>query len=418
MIPKIIRIALVALVILVLAMKLPPLYKTTFEQKERTLEYSFSEVLNEFVQTLWDYDTTQMRNVQVGIDMRGKHYKKDELMQIFPIKYARQLMHDGTFPDSIRNTHVTLEMIQESSAFPLFLGVGGGPRSLLWLFESNTDRIRMDIPNDMFRLTETGLEFIETGRNHVKGVNREKSDLFTQSLVNIGLTFPLKNIFGSQSAQKMKEEGYFMIDQKNEFFHMKMVDGQPVCKQVPLPDQIEVIYMNTLDDEKYYGYVYDQNYNIYLLGIGDYFFHQLDIPDYSDYRSTIVMQKSLFFNTYSLYGNVNVKHYVLDKETNQQIASKVVDYPDYTKSKVGQLENYLFPFKIRTTQGGERQIRSDWYDPSCFIWLNLILAFIFVAIKGFKKYFFKDLFSYLDVLIVITTGIYGFIAVLLFPKRS
>ena len=70
------------------------------------------------------------------------------------------------------------------------------------MFESHTDRIKMELPEDMFRLTDDGIEFIETDINRVKGVNKEKSERFTRAMKNEGIQFPIKNIYGLPSTSK------------------------------------------------------------------------------------------------------------------------------------------------------------------------------------------------------------------------
>lgn len=57
MIPKMIRLALVLLAVLVMALEFPKIYKKTFEQRERRTQLVFSEILNDFVTLKYEYDT-------------------------------------------------------------------------------------------------------------------------------------------------------------------------------------------------------------------------------------------------------------------------------------------------------------------------------------------------------------------------
>ena len=417
MIPRIIRIALMSIVILILAIELPPIYRTLFEQKGANKEYKFSEILEEFVEVSYSYDTTRMRNVQTGVDIRGKTYDKDEFISLFPTAYYRQLIHENRFPDSIKGIHVTPEMIEESGSFPLFLGVSNLNRPLLWMFESNTDRIARDIPNDMFRIAKEGIEFINTGKNRIEGVNKEKSKLFTDALDSIGFSFPTVNIYGTQSTQKMYDEGFFIKDSEGDFFHLKMTDGLPVCCKVPIPEGIDIISMNILDSPTNYGYVYDQDYNIYFLTKDNYNLSQLDIHDYKDFKSTIVMQENLFYNIYVLYGKSGSKYYVMDKENNV-VASKEVGISDYRKTQVGQLENYFFPFKITILKSGDKGLSLDWCKFKMFIILNLVLMIIMLGLKIYNRNSLKNIFNIIDLGIIMLTGIYGFVATLIFPQRK
>lgn len=77
MIPKMIRLALVLLAVLVMALEFPKIYKKTFEQRERRTQLVFSEILNDFVTLKYEYDTVQLREIQVGRD-RAREYLRHE----------------------------------------------------------------------------------------------------------------------------------------------------------------------------------------------------------------------------------------------------------------------------------------------------------------------------------------------------
>lgn len=417
MVAKIIRIALVAMAVLVMALSFPKLYKTTFEERDRNPDLVFSEVLNEFVRLNWEYDTATMRDKQVGRDKHGRVYAGKELQWLFPMKNYRQLVYDNEFPDTIRGQHVTTNMIEEAMRFPLFLSTGGQHRPLLWMFESVTDGIKMDLPEDLFRVDEQGIKFVKTSRNSVGGIDSEKSWLFTEAMKTEGFLFPDKNIYGITNTSKSKDDGYFFTDSKDEFYHVKMVNGQPVCHQILLPEGMKIDGMNCQVDDHYYGYVYDQNYNIYLLSNKDYSFFQLPIYDYKDFGTLILMEENLFFYTYRLYGLNKAKYYVMDKE-HHLIAAEQVDFSAYEDSKVGLRENYFFPFKARFTRDGAKHLAIDWYKPEYFGYLNGGLMLVLLGIMLFQRRSFKNPFNYIDLAIVGICGIYGFLGVLIFPNRK
>ena len=164
MIPKMIRLALVLLAVLVMALEFPKIYKKTFEQRERRTQLVFSEILNDFVTLKYEYDTVQLREIQVGRDRAGNTYDTKALMDIFPMKNCRQLMYENRFPDTIRGQHVTLQMIQDAARFPLFLGAGPGRKSLLWMFESHTDQIKMELPEDKSNVERNYIRFLQEQR--------------------------------------------------------------------------------------------------------------------------------------------------------------------------------------------------------------------------------------------------------------
>ncbi|MFR7875347.1 MAG: DUF4857 domain-containing protein [Butyricimonas paravirosa] len=93
------------LAVLVMALEFPKIYKKTFEQRERRTQLVFSEILNDFVTLKYEYDTVQLREIQVGRDRAGNTYDTKALMDIFPMKNCRQLMYENRFPDTIRGQH-------------------------------------------------------------------------------------------------------------------------------------------------------------------------------------------------------------------------------------------------------------------------------------------------------------------------
>ena len=96
------------LAVLVMALELPKIYKKTFEQRERRTQLAFSETLNDFVWLKYEYDTVQLRQIQVGYDRTGNTYNTEALMDVFPMRNCRQLMYENRFPDTIRGQHVSL----------------------------------------------------------------------------------------------------------------------------------------------------------------------------------------------------------------------------------------------------------------------------------------------------------------------
>lgn len=57
-----------------MALEFPKIYKKTFEQRERRTQLVFSEILNDFVTLKYEYDTVQLREIQVGRDRAGNTY--------------------------------------------------------------------------------------------------------------------------------------------------------------------------------------------------------------------------------------------------------------------------------------------------------------------------------------------------------
>ena len=93
-------------------------------------------------------------------------------------------------------------------------------------------------------------------------------------------------------------------------------------------------------------------------------------------------------------------------------------YPLYENSKEGQRENYLFPFKARFTRSAPKELKVEAYDVHRFIYLNIALVVCLLLVKLYYRRSFWNVFNYLDLAVVLVCGIYGFLAVLIFPNRK
>ena len=85
---------------------------------------------------------------------------------------------------------------------------------------------------------------------------------------------------------------------------------------------------------------------------------------------------------------------------------------------LGQRENYVFPFKARFTRDGAKKLKVEAYDMQRFIYLNIALTLLLRCIKLDHRRSMRNLFNYLDLVVTLACGIYGFIAVLIFPNRK
>ena len=104
------------------------------------------------------------------------------------------------------------------------------------LFESESDRVNLELPPDFFRINNS-IEFITASTNDI---NLEKSKLFNQVFINKGFSFPAKIIAGIPTTRKSIDEGYFIVDNTNKLFHLKMTKGQPYFEYIQTPDNIVI----------------------------------------------------------------------------------------------------------------------------------------------------------------------------------
>lgn len=89
------------------------------------------------------------------------------------------------------------------------------------------------MPEDAFRFTDKGIEFIRMETNRI---DEAKSKLFTEMLVQKGFAFPASYASGNPTTRKDYDEGYLVLDANHKLFHLKCTKGRPYVKLIQLPE--------------------------------------------------------------------------------------------------------------------------------------------------------------------------------------
>ncbi|RXE61133.1 DUF4857 domain-containing protein, partial [Muribaculaceae bacterium Isolate-001 (NCI)] len=129
-------------------------------------------------------------------DRAGNHYTQEETDSILPLFYVRQLMADERFPDSIMGVAVTPREVQHTN-FNFRISapdINTSAVPLYPLLESMSKRVELKMPDDVFRITPTGIEFIVMESN---SVDEAKSRRFTEALTKKSFRFPARYVAGN-----------------------------------------------------------------------------------------------------------------------------------------------------------------------------------------------------------------------------
>ena len=99
----------------------------------------------------------------------GRTYSAREFDSILPTFYARQLLNDERFPDSLCGVAVTPRLLQsENFMFRSTPAEINKPRTGLYpLLESMSGRVDLEMPDDVFRITSSGIEFVVMATNRI-----------------------------------------------------------------------------------------------------------------------------------------------------------------------------------------------------------------------------------------------------------
>lgn len=403
---RIIRIFLVLLGVLALGLTLPDLYRKVMEKRPEKKWLYYSEISHEFIITEEVSDTISEQNGMIYYSPEGKQFTEAEYMQLLPFLYTRKLALMEALPDSINGLPFNREL-QQSVKRGMLLAGGLFTYQLNPLFESKSGLVRPVLPDDLFRINSRGLEFIDPETNRI---DQEKSRRFTTVLQSHGFQFPAGEIYGIPSVLKSRDDGYFITDREGDLYHLLMAKGEAVCRKIETAIAISHIKCTVPGD--IYAYIYDTDRQLYVL-FPDYTIKKLPmIPSNGRY----MYSHNQFYKTFKNTDTDSTRMYVLDSNYD------LVDYyameaDHYSKSKEAFIESHLFPFRIMITPGYAHLIPLP--NPfRRFIWLNLALTGILLAIKAGKRRKLGNIFNLIDLLSVLIFGIFGFISVLVFPHRK
>lgn len=394
--------------IMAFSILLPKLYHTTFDKPKSIPFIQYSCLEQDFIMANFkdkEYKTKE-----------GDSLTRSEFEQMLPLVYSRQLMLDEVWPDSILGVESDLNTFMfHRSSFRLKPNDIAMPKAQLHpLFESESGRSSLKLPKDLFRITWR-MEFINAKTNKI---NEEKSRQFSALLYNKGFDFPAKQIAGIPTTRKTNDEGYLVTDSKDQLFHIKLVKSYPYVRQVIIPENLTFKHISCVDnkDKKYYAYLIGNNNLIYILTIDDYQLIEWPIYNYTPEQDILSITSDYFHYLVTLSSDNRIICKALDKNY-KEIDNYSHEWSPANKHITNKISTAIFPFKIDMHNEKSLFIKFYTTSPMGLTWLiiNLILSMIHLLTIHYKKKESKK--SILDLAIIAATGIYGFIAINMFPDN-
>lgn len=340
---KNLKYLIIALGLIVLAWLLPALYELVSPRTDKTPFVVYSCLDSTFIKM-------EVRDKQVHyIDFRGKEWTKSEADSLLPLFAFRQLVAEGRLPDSLYGVALTPKLIQQNSfhfkTSPKQLNkpaVG-----LYTMLESASGRVDLQLPPDVFRLTDDGLEFIDCETNTV---NKAKSLSFSRELTKHGFTFPVRLIWGNGTTRKDYDNGFLLTDQNERLFQLKMVKGTPFVREIK-NEELRIknyIQLFTLEpsNRALIGLVVDDAHQLYAVRSNGELAH-IGIDAYNPQTMQIVITGDLFHWTITEYTATDSRYYAVDANTFEQVACAII--PDPERPLAQRIERILLPVRLRFT---------------------------------------------------------------------
>ena len=294
------------------------------------------------------------------VDSKGNIYTQDETDSILPYFFYRQLLSEGRLPDTLFGEAMDTKVLRrEQFTFKTGPAQLNKPRVPLYeLLDSESGRVDLQLPEDVFRLTDKGIEFITAETNEI---NTDKSEMFTSVMKAHGFVFPAGLVWGNPSTRKAYDNGYLLTDSEGKLFNLRMAKGSPIVRNITLPKGVELIavFVTEFDNMRNLGFVVDSEHHIYVVNRKTLQLEQLGIPEYDPQEMQILMMGNMHDWTVRIFTATDTRYYALDAKDYSLIKESIIPDPAPTGWK--KAEKYIFPIRVSLT---------SWQSPTIFPRVN------------------------------------------------
>jgi hypothetical protein len=397
--------------VIVSALYLPDFFSMLFDKKVNTPRLDYSVVIDEFVYTKY-YSMGQTND---RMDIQGNSYSEREYYQLLPFMYYANLEKWGQLPPEIDGFELSSKSIRRNSQMlriqPKYIDPPIVPLNIM--FEAEGDYAQLMIPDDIFRLSNT-IEFLDPVSN---SVIEEKSEKFQEAMLASGFTFPVTLFAANQTNRKPFDEGYFIKDAVDKIFHLKMIKDEAVCIQTGIDPSLNVRQMGISENmrKEFYGWLLTEDNNVYLITYDNYKLRQIPTGGLDAQYNYIADKMTFSCYTYPINKHIKIsgdgfKQMIILNNDFEKIAKHVETWTPYNDRPGAIAKSFLFPFELST------------YDPLKHIKLQIEVfwwhGLIGIAASLLALLIFSRKRPWFDYVLVLFTGVFGLIGVLLIKPED
>jgi len=316
------QIFLYITIALLLIWQLPWCYSFFAAKPSKTPFSMYSCIIDDFI-SMGNEEGKGM----IRCDQSGNVYTQEQTDSILPFFYMRQLMADERFPDTIKGIAVTPREVQLTNfSFRSAPSDINASRIKLYpLLESMSGRVDLAMPDDVFRITNNGIEFIQMKTNMV---DADKSKQFTEAMIKKGFKFPAQRLAGNPVTRKEYDEGYLILDNEGKLFHLKRTQGRPYVRAISLPEGVKAKYLfiTEFKSRKTLGFLTDMENNFYVLNNKTYDLVKTGVPAFNPEKDALSIFGNMFDWTVCVKTAEADEYYALDAEDYSLIKS--INFPN------------------------------------------------------------------------------------------
>ncbi len=314
-------------------------------------------------------------------DIKGNEYPRASYDSLLPLLNFRQLMMNGTLPDTLEGQEVDPKVIRMKQLIfrfsPKKINAPQYPMGVL--LEAMPKRMNLYLPGDYFRM-DSEITFIDAETNQI---NEGKSARFTEELKRKGFTFPVKHYWGNPTTRKPYEEGYFCLDSNGELFHLKMVNGRPFVKNTGISKELNIKWfsMQEVSDKRFYGFLFGEKGEVGILEStdeGGYRFVKMDIRPFDLEKDELTVLGNMLYWSVKVIDDKGAYSYGLDMKTLKSLSSY---HQEKAVTLWDTLSEWLFFCKVSPDSSDNAYVSLYWEGVSWkALALNGILALLFFGL--------------------------------------
>ncbi len=312
-------------------------------------------------------------------DESGRYYSRREFELQLPFIYYKNMELWGLLPlelegrtfdaAAIRENRRVLEL-KSSEIHGRAVDPGLYP-----LLESNPGQARLVFPEDRYRLTADGLEFINADRNEK---DKELSRTFTAALKEAGFRFPARFVAGKHTILKAYDAGHFLVDAAGAVYHLKRVNGEPWVRRTPVDPAFGVRHIEVSESRNhdYYGLLLTEDNRLFLLRERGYELVELPLKDYDPNRMDFKILVDPLYHT-AVYSDDATIHAVAATMENGVLRpvrrySHTMSRADRTTAQV--VREAIFPFSLSLEREGRIVLQAHAGGRTSLIGIVLAVA--------------------------------------------
>lgn len=405
---KIYIVMLYVTAVVTLAWFLPWLYGMLLPEGVSDPFVSYSPVSDTFVVT--EGLGADLRIFTIGRDGKvvDDNLTKEQRDSLLPQVYFNQLTARGEWPDSIGDDSVSIPMLKQAqwtfTSMPLDINKRNA--RVYMMMESMPPRFELQDPEEAFTL-DGSIEFVDMATNTV---NTRRSQDFARVMDDRGFRFPLRSYSADITTRKPYDEGYLLVDDAGDIYHLKMQAGKPYMAKVSRPDTVEARHVFILEnpETRHLGLVSDGRHNLYVLEKEGYRLMRLPIDDVDPERDRISIFKT-YFNWVVKLRDGDVVRWVAIEPDNYGLLGQYERHDQ--PSAIAGAASYIFPFVLSFTSLEDSYAYPRITDLSCKALIFGIVLAAATALLGRRRQ--GAVAVAVNALLALVLGVYYFIPFLL-----